>query len=205
MSKPQTKANVGRMWASSTQEWSSTLVPVPQGEVGPCLGVPRSDQRGPSDWHPGVGVPPASQTPPWISSFPCTPTGLKAWPNPPMPCSSLSGPTPPPPHTQTETFITKSFFIEGWVRDRNRECTGGHTPIGRGVRCWLTPCLLGHWKVRPGPQTMAVALEARLEWSWGCHILVLAAWPGCSFPQTATRGQPAPSAEEFSVAQVMAS
>lgn len=55
------------------------------------------------------------------------------------------------------------------------------------------------------PQAMAVALDARLEWSWGCHLLVLAAWPGCSFPQTATRGQPAPSAEEFSVAQVMAS
>lgn len=35
--------------------------------------------------------------------------------------------------------------------------------------------------------------------------LVLAAWPGCNFPQTATRGQPAPSTEEFSVAQVMAS
>lgn len=63
---------------------------------------------------------------------------------------------------------------------------------------------LGHLKVRPGSQASAVALDTRLEWSWGCHVL---SWlPGqAGFPQTATRGQQAPSAEELSVAQVMAS
>lgn len=42
------------------------------------------------------------------------------------------------------------------------------------------------------------------EWGWGCHVL---AWlrGQAGLPQTATRGQQAPSAEEFSVAQVMAS
>ena len=60
---------------------------------------------------------------------------------------------------------------------------------------------LGHLRVRPGSQAMAVALDARLEWRWGCHVW---SWllGQVGFPQTATRGQQAPSAEEFSVAQV---
>lgn len=74
----------------------------------------------------------------------------------------------------------------------------------RGGVLARAPPPLGHRRVRLGPRAMAVALDARLEWSWGC-ILVPAAWLGCSFPQMATRGQTDPSAKEFLVAQVMAS
>lgn len=143
MPKPQTTVNVGRMWASSTQEGSSTRGSCPQEEMGSCLEVPRSEQRDTSGWHPGVGgvilLPAILHL---VLQLPRYPRGPQTWPNPPIQGYPPSGPTPHPPHTQTKVFITKSFFIEDWVRDRNRECTGGHTPVGRGVRCWLAPCLL---------------------------------------------------------------
>lgn len=67
------------------------------------------------------------------------------------------------------------------------------------------PPPLGHLRVRPGPQAMAVALKARLEWRWGGAFYNPDCLAELQFPQMATRGKPGLSAEEFSVAQVMAS
>lgn len=116
-------------------------------------------------WGGGVTCHPHS----WISSFPRPPTGPR--PGLILPCHVLPHQAPLHPlHTHRQNiFITKSFFIESWIRDRNRECTGGHTPIGRGVRCRLTPCLLGHWKVRSAPRPWL--------WRW---------MPGCSGVGVAT-------------------
>lgn len=168
-----------------------------------CPGLSRG--VGPIRSSKGVGMSPESHTPLWVSSSPDPSTGSQAWPNPPIRGSPHISPTPPSSHIQTETFITKSFFIEGWVRDGIREAleaiprlaeesgVGSHPASSRAPQG-------GAWPPGPG---CGAGRQAGVE--VGSRGPVRAAWPGCSSPQTATRGQPAPSAEEFSVAQVMAS
>lgn len=63
----------------------------------------------------------------------------------------------------------------------------------------------GHRRVKPGPQAMAVVLEVRQEMGLGFAHPDPGWLAGLQFPKMATRGQQAPSAEEFLVAQVMAS
>lgn len=166
----------------------------PQGEV------PESEQRGPSDWHPGEGVSPASHTPPWVFSTqapsPCLILLFQALPHQ-APLHPLHK------HTHRNIFITKSFFIEGWVRDRNREALGAIPRLAEG-----SGGVGSRTASSRAPHGEAWS-QAPVVWRW------IAGWsgvgavarsgPGCSFPKMATRGQPAPSAEEFSVAQVMAS
>lgn len=72
---------------------------------------------------------------------------LMAWPGPlVIPHHTNTPDTMHTPHThQTHTadrnvLITKSRFIGFGYK--NRECTGGHTPVGRGVGSWLVPRLL---------------------------------------------------------------
>lgn len=154
------------MWASATQEETSTLVPVPSGRWGPCLVVSRSEQRGvhqigilgwechlPATLHPRSPAPYVPQQAPR--------PGLMG-----IPCFSVRPHSTPSTHTHRNIFITKSFFIEGWVRDRNRGCTGSAYPYRqRGQMLAHTLPPLGHHRVRPGLLAVAVALDARLEWS----------------------------------------
>lgn len=42
-------------------------------------------------------------------------------------------------HMHTQTFITKSFFIEGWVRDRTREALGAIPWLAGGSGVGLHP------------------------------------------------------------------
>lgn len=162
--------------------------------------MPWPEQReGPVRSSQGVAMSPANHTPLRVSSSPDPSISSQAWAHP------TSAPLSPL-HTYRQKQLSQNHSL---LRDGSGIGLGKHwraiprlaeeSGVGSHPASSRAP-QGGAWPPGPG---WGAGRQAGVE--LGSRGLVRAAWPGCSFPQTATRGQPAPSAEEFSVAQVMAS